>query len=197
MNILALTRTTAPTVEPVSLALAKQHLRVDHNDEDDLITEYIASARAWVESFLERSLIRQTWQMILDEFPAAGENIELRMPPAYDLVSFQYLDDDGDATTVDAAYYDSILAVDCGIITLASGQAWPVPGDYPGPVRISYRTGYGTAATDVPADIRRAVRTMVEHQYRTRGPLIIGTIASPAEFSVASDLAQHKVWRMG
>lgn len=197
MNIVALTRTTAPSVEPVSLALAKQHLRVEHNDEDELIGEYISSARAWVESYLERSLLRQTWQMILDDFPAVGENIELRMPPAYDIVSFQYLDDEGDATTVDADDYAQLMSVDCGLITLASGQAWPVPGDYPGPVRISYRTGYGTDASSVPADIRRAVRTLVEHQYRTRGPLIIGTIASPAEFSVASDLAQHKVWRMG
>ena len=196
MNIVALTRTTAPTVEPVSLALAKQHLRVDHTDEDDLITEYIASARAWVESYLERSLLRQTWQMILDDFPAAGENIELRMPPAYDIVSFQYLDDDGDATTVPADDYDSLLAVDCGIITLATGQAWPVPGDYPGPVRISYRTGYGTAATDVPADLRKAVRILVEHQYRNRGAVAVGTITSQMPLSVMEDLAQYKVWRL-
>jgi uncharacterized phiE125 gp8 family phage protein len=196
VNIVALTRTTAPTVEPVSLALAKQHLRVDHTDEDDLITEYIASARAWVESYLERSLLRQTWQMILDDFPAAGENIELRMPPAYDIVSFQYLDDDGDATTVPADDYDSLLAVDCGIITLATGQAWPVPGDYPGPVRISYRTGYGTAATDVPADLRKAVRILVEHQYRNRGAVAVGTITSQMPLSVMEDLAQYKVWRL-
>ena len=196
MNIVALTRTTAPSVEPVSLALAKQHLRVDHTDEDDLITEYIASARAWVESYLERSLLRQTWQMILDDFPAAGENIELRMPPAYDIVSFQYLDDDGDATTVPADDYDSLLAVDCGIITLATGQAWPVPGDYPGPVRISYRTGYGTAATDVPADLRKAVRILVEHQYRNRGAVAVGTITSQMPLSVMEDLAQYKVWRL-
>ena len=196
MNIVALTRTTAPTVEPVSLALAKQHLRVDHTDEDDLITEYIASARAWVESYLERSLLRQTWQMILDDFPAAGENIELRMPPAYDIVSFQYLDDDGDATTVSADDYDSLMAVDCGIITLASGQAWPVPGDYPGPVRISYRTGYGTAATDVPADLRKAVRILVEHQYRNRGAVAVGMSVSEMPLSVMQDLAQYKVWRL-
>jgi uncharacterized phiE125 gp8 family phage protein len=196
VNILALTRSVAPTVEPVSLALAKQHLRVDHNDENELIAEYIASATAWVESYLERSLLRQTWQLVFDGFPCDGENIEMRRPPTLDLLTFTYYDVNDDEQDVDVDSFTTMFNVDCGLIGLNAGYAWPVVSDRPGPVRISYRAGYGTDASSVPADIRRAVRTMVEHQYRTRGPVAVGTIASQMPFSVMEDLAQYKVWRL-
>lgn len=35
----------------VALTLAKQHLRVHHNDEDDLIVTYIDAALAWLQRF--------------------------------------------------------------------------------------------------------------------------------------------------
>lgn len=35
----------------VALTLAKQHLRVHHNDEDDLIAQYILAANEWIVSY--------------------------------------------------------------------------------------------------------------------------------------------------
>ncbi len=40
----------------VSLALAKLHLRVDQSVEDTLIAQYIASAEASIEGFLNRPI---------------------------------------------------------------------------------------------------------------------------------------------
>lgn len=34
-----------------SIALVKQHLRVMSNDEDTLISQYMASAKAWIERY--------------------------------------------------------------------------------------------------------------------------------------------------
>jgi len=41
---MALVMTAAPSAEPISLAEAKAHLRIDGNDEDALLASLIAAA---------------------------------------------------------------------------------------------------------------------------------------------------------
>lgn len=60
---------TAPAIEPITLADAKLHLRVDFDDDDDIITALIIVARQAVEEFVGRALITQTWQVFYDRFP--------------------------------------------------------------------------------------------------------------------------------
>src|SRR3954465_4821919 len=60
---------TAPTVEPLTLADAKQHLRVTVSDEDALITRHLITARRQVEIMTRRRLITQHWRIYFDSFP--------------------------------------------------------------------------------------------------------------------------------
>ena len=46
---MALVLTAVPAAEPISLADAKAHLRIDGSDEDALLTALIAAARMFVE----------------------------------------------------------------------------------------------------------------------------------------------------
>lgn len=59
----------APASEPITLDEAKLHLRVDHADDDTLITMLIGAARAAAESICRRAFITQQWCLYLDAFP--------------------------------------------------------------------------------------------------------------------------------
>ena len=68
---MALKLTTAPTVEPVTLAEAKTHLREDLVDavNDALINNLISAARVHAENVCRRAFITQKWDLYLDTFP--------------------------------------------------------------------------------------------------------------------------------
>jgi hypothetical protein len=60
-------RVTEPSIEPVTLAEMKRHLRafMSVTDDDDDITNLIVAAREWVEDYTGRALIDQTWRLSL------------------------------------------------------------------------------------------------------------------------------------
>lgn len=68
----ALNLVTAPAVEPVSLAEAKLNMRVDIDDEDDLVLSDVVAGRERVELETGRQLITATWQLWLNGFPGYG-----------------------------------------------------------------------------------------------------------------------------
>jgi uncharacterized phiE125 gp8 family phage protein len=60
---------TPPAEEPVTLAVAKAHLRVDISDDDTLIPYYLAAARRLCEKEVRRAFVTSTWDLVLDGFP--------------------------------------------------------------------------------------------------------------------------------
>lgn len=76
-----------PVVEPVTLAEAKNYLRVDQDitDDDALISELIVAAREYAETYCGRSFANKTYRQSLDSFPYYTDTIMSQMayPPAY------------------------------------------------------------------------------------------------------------------
>ena len=58
---------TGPAVEPLSLDDARSFLRVEHGDDDPLV-----SARMHVEGQGKTALISQDWRIVLDCWPHHG-----------------------------------------------------------------------------------------------------------------------------
>lgn len=56
-------RISGPSVEPLTLAQAKSHLRYELDDQDDAILSFVATARDLVEQRLERPLLTQVWEL--------------------------------------------------------------------------------------------------------------------------------------
>jgi hypothetical protein len=57
---------TPPSVEPLSLSDAKKFMRVDYDDEDDVIASLIVDARQEAEKITKRALATQTIQAIIE-----------------------------------------------------------------------------------------------------------------------------------
>lgn len=153
---------TPVATEPVTLAEAKLHLRVDAADEDTLITGLITAAREFAEHYTGRALAPQTLEMALDKFPADG--IDLDMPPVATITSVKYTDTAGVEQTVLATDYALSLYGDSRRLTLAYGKSWPSTRDIANAVRIVYVTGYTTA----PKAVKAAILLLIGHLYENR-----------------------------
>ena len=172
---------TAPAAEPVSLADAKAHLRVDGTDEDTAITLAIKRAREEAETRLGRALIDQTWTLYLDWFPADGE-IEIPFPPLGSVSTVKYVDTDGVLQTLATSEYVVDTSGEKGRVYLDWEKSWPSIRVEPNAVRVEFVAGYGAADSDVPAKFRAWILTRIGDHYAHREGLITGTIATPLKF---------------
>lgn len=59
---------TPPAAEPVTLAEARAHLRLEVADDDAYLLSLITMARQYVEEVCWRGLVKQTWELVLDSF---------------------------------------------------------------------------------------------------------------------------------
>ena len=156
---------TPPAAEPVLLADAKLHLRVDGTDEDTLITALIQAAREACEHELGRVLITQTWEMVLDAFPAG---IRLPYPPCQSVVSVKYIDADGTLQTLSAPSYQLDSHSEPAWLVPAYGYTWPSTREEPNAVRVQFVAGFGDAGTDVPEVLRAWMLLQIGHWYANR-----------------------------
>jgi len=94
---------TQPAVEPITLAEAKQHLRVDVTDDDALITILIIGAREACEAFIHGKLITQTWEVELDAWPTDQLPVLIPIEPLISVQSVKWADDLNTVTTMTVA----------------------------------------------------------------------------------------------
>lgn len=184
---------TAPTIEPLTLTEAKKHLIVETTDDDVYINSLIKAARRQVETITRRALITQTWDLYLDDFPGWDGYIEVPKGTLQSVTSITYVDENGTSQTLSSSNYQVSTAGAPGRITPAYELDWPVTRDIMDAVIIRFVAGYGDSASDVPDDIRHAMKMIISNMYDNREPVIIGTTASIMPMGVDSLLATHRV----
>ena len=101
---MTLYRTVEPTLEPVTPAEAKAHLRVVHDSEDQLIAALIRAARAEVERSCGLALVDQSWRLALDDWPAS-ETVAINLHPVTAILSVTVYGEGGEAAVLDPASY--------------------------------------------------------------------------------------------
>lgn len=184
----ALTVNTAPTAEPITVAEAKEHLRVTHSDEDAYIESLIHAARVHCETFTRRQLMSATLKYELDGFP---DQIVLPSPPLTSVSSIKHYDPSGTQQTVTASDYRVDSSSEPGRVEPAYGKVWPPTRSIINTVEIIYVCGYTNAAA-VPDGLKAAIKLMVAHLYENREVIITGTIIAKVPMAIDSLLWQHR-----
>lgn len=182
---------TPPAEEPLTLAEAKAHLRVDGSDQDPLIAALIGVAREHAEAITRRALVTQTLRLTLDCF--AGWDIELPRAPLRSVTSIQYVDTDGATQTLSSAIYRVDAAAEPGRITPAFGEVWPATRAVTGAVIITFVAGFGAAAA-VPQTIKQAMLLAIGHWYEHAEEVITGTIVASTPMGFDALLWPNRVF---
>ncbi len=191
---MALSITTAPTVEPLEVGELRAHLREDDVGQDAVIGRMIKAARLHTEVFAGRTFINTTYLLTLDRFPVPAL-IEPPRPPLSSVTSITYTDTDGATQTLAADQYQRDTESEPGRIVQAFGVTWPATRLELNTVAVTYVAGYGATPTDVPQNFRQAILILAAHLYEHREVTVTGTIIATIPMSYASLVWQDRVMR--
>lgn len=162
---------TAPVSEPISLSKAKDHLRIDHSEEDNYILSLIGSAREYAENFTRRALMTKTVDFKLDSFPT--DLIEVSQPPLQSITSISYIDTNGVTQTWDSSNYIVDSTSQPARITPAYGQVFPSTRCQINSITIRAVIGYGDTG-DIPNQIIQGMLQLIGHLYEHRESVDLG-----------------------
>lgn len=187
--------------EPITLAEAYQHLRLDPIDssdltgrpDDDLVLSYISAAREYCENFTGATFSLSEYEV---SFTSWSMPIELPNAPFGALTRVTVSDDASDPD-VDITNFVVTYNGKYPVVNTASGVTLPAiaPGDT---ARITYIAGYGSesdAPAPVPATARQAMLLLIGHWYSMREAVAEGAVVR-VPLGVESLLRPHRM-RMG
>ena len=187
---MTLFRTVDPLGEPISVADAKIHMRIDHTSEDGLIAGLIAAARDEVEAQTGLALIDQDWRLTTDGIAPSGI-ITLKRHPVREVLSVTLFDADGAASLLDPSHY----LLDCharpAILCI---EKRPAASSYANGIEIDFKAGFGESGADVPDGLKRAVLLLVAHWYEFRAGF--GASDQPVSWPPGFDRLVAR-WKLG
>ena len=166
---------SAPVDEPLTTEEVKKHLRVTHNDQDNLIIRLSKAARKAVETYCRRQIMPATWELYLDDFPRNKERtIFLERSPVTSIISVKYVDTDKVEQTLDSGSYVIDYVNEPARITEVKGSSWPSVNEQTNAVIIRFTAGYNDADS-VPEDIKQAILMICGHLYSNPQDVVTGT----------------------
>ncbi|MBV1887597.1 MAG: head-tail connector protein [Parvibaculaceae bacterium] len=181
---------SGPELEPISQAVAKSHLRVSHDEDDNLISGLITSARLTVEAVTRSALITQSWSFILDEW-GEGRTLQLPLAPVVSLDAIGLWNDAGEKTDVGTTFCHLGKGAPAKI-ALNRGQRWPTSLRETDGIYIDFTAGYGDDIDDVPAPLRQAILQLIAHWYENRGEASLSDLTMPVPASVGELVGPYR-----
>jgi uncharacterized phiE125 gp8 family phage protein len=142
---------------------AKQHCRITHNEEDNLLYSYIRCAVAFCETRTNYDLTPKIYEEQFERFPSyPGGKLTLERGLVSELVSFKYYDPQHELQ--DFEDYQFASPFQCrGFIWKLPSVSWPSTACRLDAVQIRYRTG-----DDIPEQAHHAILMLVDDLYKNR-----------------------------
>lgn len=186
---------TPPEGEPITLEEAKLNTRITLDDDDDVVTRLISSAREYVEKYINRALLEQTWVTYLDLKDIPYECRKLLLP--YNATAIEsittYNDADSSSTFATSNYFLSGRR-----ICLKEAGQWPTDLRTFDCMVIQATVGYGDEATDIPTSIMEAMYKLIAHGYEHREAYFDSTdpvpVYSNVPYSVTAMLQPFRIY---
>ena len=158
-----------PATKVVSVDDIKAQLRIDSNDENDLLGYYIDAATDMAENYCNRHFITHQYKLYFNEQVNKASLIfpNCTLEEAGSNKPINWLDENGAAQNSDKAYIDAFSNPSLAYLS----------SDFPGTTLKDnaantfyfwFNTGYGTASTDVPEAIKQAIKLIVADMYYFR-----------------------------
>lgn len=169
--------TTRPTVEPITLEEAKNHLVIDldYRDEDFLVSSLISAARSYCEQYLGYPIIRTSFSYRMNNFPSS--EIEMPVNKIISIDSITYIDTQSSPIqqTLSTDVYDLDTGVNPPVVYLKYGQSWPANRGGKNDVTINFTAGFADSIASprdyddqVPMAIKQAMKLIIGELYLIR-----------------------------
>lgn len=169
--------------EPITLAVAKAHLRVDITDDDALILSLIIAARRYLERRTGYWMVARSAIMECNGFPIRGGDIVFPVRPVNSVQSVSYLPDGATAlvTLASSAYRLVNTGTLVHRLRLPYGTTeWQTTGFAEDAVRVAFTAGDNR----VEENMVQAALLLVGHWYENREAAVVGTISGPVAFTI-------------
>ena len=195
-----------PALEPLTVAAAKSHLRVDTTADDGLIGELIRACRFHLERQYDIAMVTQTLQLNLDYFPywwlwrGNSSNYvswymdrsyytQLRLRgPVQSVVSVKYTDSAGNLQTLSPSLYVLDQYSQPARLVPALNTQWPATAiGGINSVQVQFVTGYGPSDTDVPENIQGALKLLLGHFYENREEVVTDARVAAIQMPIGVD----------
>jgi uncharacterized phiE125 gp8 family phage protein len=161
---------TDSTAAVVTLSEAKLHCKVDNDVDDPLISNLITAAKKTFEKFSNRALFNQEWVASFDYYDFVKcKDYFLPYGKIQSVTSVVTYDTDNNPTTINPVDYRTFA----NRFIFNSNYTLPAYSNYrtDGALEITWEVGFGSAAGDIPQDIKQACLLLIRHWYENRGAI--------------------------